>query len=116
MEWVEKCWGRTRCLTDTPWYQRHELFVEQGFCSIHYHQNRANRFHVESGVIEVHEFFWKRTQVIRLSADMTFDVPSLVVHQFRVIQYGRIFEEYYPDRGGQIRTDDIIRLHEGSSS
>jgi hypothetical protein len=41
------------------------------------------------------------------------DVPSLVPHLFCVQASGSLFEEYYPDRGGVVQQNDIIRLCEG---
>ncbi len=40
-------------------------------------------------------------------------IPSMVVHQFQVLQDGEIREEYWADRGGEVRQDDIVRLVEG---
>lgn len=113
-EWQDKCWGRTRCLIERPHYQLHQLEVEQGYCSIHYHRDRANRFIVESGEVLVTQFFHTKEESQRLCVPGDwFDIPSMVVHQFKVINPGEIFEEYFPDRGGTIRTDDIVRLTVG---
>jgi mannose-6-phosphate isomerase-like protein (cupin superfamily) len=112
-EWQDKCWGRTRCLIERPHYQLHQLEVEEGYCSIHYHRDRANRFIVESGEILVTKFFHVHEEYHRVLPGHHFDVPSLVVHQFTVIKPGEVFEEYFPDRGGTIRTTDIVRLTVG---
>ena len=113
-EWELKCWGRTRCLTERPHYQLHELQVIAGFCSIHYHRKRANRFIVASGSIAVRQWFWKNELPDHiLVAGDELDVPSLVVHQFRVIKPGTVYEEYWPDRGEVIHTSDIVRLQVG---
>lgn len=113
--WVTKIWGRTRELVDSPFYSKHELeVVVGGFCSIHYHRWRANRFTVVSGEIEVVEFYGPQLVRVRLGPENTYDVPSLVPHMFIVYRSGVVFEEYYSDRGGQVRRDDIVRLIEGS--
>lgn len=108
----EKAWGRTRCTICKDVFQEHELEVMAGgYCSIHYHENRANRFIVESGKIGVVVFrgwTWKR---FILSAGDTMDIPSHVTHRFEVYSDGRVFEEYWPDRGAnQISTADIQRI------
>lgn len=86
-----------------------------GYCSWHYHQQRANAFKVLSGIIDVAVLYGPRLEVHRLSADMVLRVPSLVVHQFRVVESGVMIEEYVADRGGDVREDDIVRLMEGGT-
>lgn len=114
MEWTLKVWGRTRELVDSPFYSRHELEVRAGsYCSLHFHRSRANRFVVVSGAIEIVEMFALHTVRTLLGPENTYDVPSLVPHMFVVHRDGVLFEEYYPDRGGQVRRDDIVRLVEG---
>lgn len=114
MEWVDKVWGKTRELIDSPFYSRHELeVVAGGYCSLHFHRDRANRFYVKSGAIEIVEMFGPFSARTRLGPENTYDVPSLVPHMFIVLENGLVFEEYYPDRGGKVRRDDIVRLIEG---
>ncbi len=109
--WTEKPWGRTRELSRSTSWSRHELQVEpRGFCSIHYHQHQANRFLVHSGKIAVLLFFAGKTERFVLAASDQLDVPSLIVHQFHVIEGGTVVEEYWPDRGGKLSAGDIIRL------
>lgn len=116
MEWTRKVWGQTRELIDSPFYSKHELeVVAGGFCSLHYHRHRANRFLVVSGEIEVVEVFGPQVVRTRLGPENTYDVPSLVPHMFIVYRSGVVFEEYFSDRGGQVRRDDIVRLIEGST-
>lgn len=114
MEWVTKVWGRTKELVDSPFYSQHELeVVAGGYCSLHYHLDRANRFRVVSGLIEIVEMFGPVVSRRKLGPENTYDVPSLVPHMFIVLKDGVVFEEYYPDRGGEVRRDDIVRLIEG---
>lgn len=113
-EWQDKVWGKTREVISSPFYSKHQLeVVAGGFCSLHYHQNRANRFTVESGNISVVLFFGPRIKRHSLGPDNVLDVPSLVPHMFLVHTPGFIVEEYYPDRCGEVSNDDIIRLYEG---
>jgi hypothetical protein len=114
MSWENKDWGRTREVISSPFYSRHELEVlAGGFCSIHYHRERANRFLIMEGVIEIVEFFGPRYARHQLGPDNTYDVPSLVPHMFIVHRTGTMIEEYYPDRGGKVIISDIVRLVEG---
>lgn len=114
MSWEDKDWGRTREVVSSPFYSKHELeVVAGGFCSIHYHRERANRFIITKGVIEIVEFFGPRYSRYQLGPDNTYDVPSLVPHMFIVHKDGTMIEEYYPDRGGEVRISDIVRLIEG---
>jgi hypothetical protein len=115
-EWVEKCWGRTRELIDSPLYSKHELeLVAGGYCSIHYHRVRANRFHLTEGSVEIVQFFGPTFTRHMLGPDNIFDVASLVPHMFIVHKNGRMYEEYYSDRGGVVEREDIVRLIEGGN-
>lgn len=112
-KWEEKCWGLTGIAVDSPYFQRHALLAEKGGCSIHYHKERANLFLVLSGTILVREFFHTSYEDHILTADNTLVIPSLVVHQFIVLEAGHVIEEYWPDRGGRVCTKDIVRLEQG---
>lgn len=117
MRWADKIWGRTRELVDSSFYSKYELDVLQGgYCSLHYHKNRANRFIIIDARIEIVEFYGPTYKRIILSNDQTYDVPSLVPHLFIAGKAGKLIEEYYPDRGGRVERDDIIRLTEGGIS
>lgn len=112
----EKAWGTTECLISGPLYSRHRLAVKTGgYSSVHYHVDRANRFIVESGSIAVAVFYAWRVERHVLTVDNTLDVSSLVPHQFQVLEDGIVVEEYWPDRGGSVREDDIVRLCKGGS-
>lgn len=119
IERVKKVWGVTSKLIDTPFYAKHELEVENGgYCSIHYHAQRANRFTVVSGEVEIIELYGPIIKRSTLSSSgrapfSHYDVPSMVVHMFMVRRGGTMYEEYYPDRNGRIQDDDIVRLTEG---
>jgi len=114
MEWNQKIWGRTRELIYTPFYAKHELeVVAGGYCSLHYHENRANRFHVGTAQIQVITMYGPIVERITLGPDNVFDVPSLVPHLFCVLRAGSVVEEYFPDRAGQVLRDDIVRIFEG---
>lgn len=110
-EFEVKVWGRTIEVISTPFYSKHHLeIVTGGYCSLHYHRQRANRFHVVAGLVEIIEMYALCVRRTRLGPEATYDVPSLVPHMFVVHRGGTMLEEYYPDRGGEVRNDDIIRL------
>lgn len=113
-DWVDKCWGKTRELVDSPFYSKHELELEiGGYCSLHYHRHRANRFHVVSAQVVVVELYAVDAVRTMLGPDNKYDVPSLVPHLFLVYKPGVMIEEYFSDRGGPVERDDIIRIFEG---
>ena len=110
----EKIWGQTVCTHQSLSYMRHELEMREGcYCSFHYHNNRANVFRVTAGVIRVvwayGWYLYHRT----LRAGEALEIPSLVPHQFQVLESGSAVEEYYPDRGGVVLHEDIERLTVG---
>jgi len=114
IQWTNKVWGKTRELIDTPFYSKHELqLIAKTYCSLHYHQHRANKFLVVSGQVEIIEMYGPHVVRTLLGPDNTHDVPSLVTHMFVVHKAGSMIEEYYGDRGGQVLCDDIIRIVEG---
>lgn len=114
MVWVNKAWGRTKEIVDSPFYSSHELeVIAGGYCSIHFHRERANRFTIKSGLVEIVEFFGTFITRKLLGPENIYDVPSLVPHLFIVHKDGQLIEEYFPDRGGVVRRDDIVRLVEG---
>lgn len=113
-DWEEKDWGRTRCAVESPIYSAHELEVKAGgYCSFHYHERRANRFSVESGIVRVVWAYGWKIESSTLSKGNSLIVPSLVPHQFQVLEDGTIYEEYFGDRGSEIDIGDIVRLSRG---
>lgn len=113
-DWQDKVWGRTRCVIETPFYSRHELEIIAGtYCSLHYHQYRANRFIVSDGHVQIIEMYGPKIVKTNLFRDNVYDVPSLVPHMFVVYKSGAMVEEYYVDRHGQVKADDINRFFEG---
>lgn len=113
--WENKCWGRTRCIEERDDYSMHLLELQAGgFCSFHYHKQRANKFRVISGIVRVVFAYGWNVQWEELKATDEFVMPSLVPHQFQVIEAGEMEEEYYPDRGDKISNADIVRLSIGS--
>lgn len=113
-DWQDKCWGETRELVDSPLYSKHELKIKVGgYCSLHFHVERANRFIVRTGLVEILEMFGPQVRRTILGPDNTYDVASLVPHMFAVRKDGEMIEEYFADRGGTVRRNDITRIVEG---
>lgn len=114
--WQEKIWGRTRCSLDSLVYSKHELELKAGtFCSVHYHRFRGNKFVLFQGSVRiVWSYAWKIESKTLKPGD-ALHIPSLVVHQFQVLEDGVMTEEYYPERGGKVEHGDIVRLCEGGS-
>lgn len=106
-----KVWGRTIPVVETQFYSKHHLEVTTGgYCSLHFHRHRANRFKLEAGLVEIIEMYAMSVKRTRLFPGATYDVPSLIPHMFVVHSGGTMLEEYFPDRGGSVRSDDIVRL------
>jgi hypothetical protein len=115
--WQDKVWGRTRAAFSNNLYSKHELETKAGgFCSLHYHSHRCNRFTIIAGQIEIVEFYGPSVRRQVLTDGNTFDVPSLVPHLFVSLADSSLIEEYYPDRGGVVSDDDIVRLITGGFS
>lgn len=114
IEWQDKIWGRTREIIATEYYSKHELLLSAGgYCSLHYHRHRANKFTLLAGKVEIVEFYGPSHSITTLTPGMIYCVPSCVAHMFIVYKDGEMIEEYYSDRGGIVDNSDIIRLSEG---
>lgn len=114
-DWQAKIWGSTKCLEESVFYSRHELILKAGgYCSFHFHKERANLFHIEYGVVRIVWVYAWRIESTLLSSGNHYDIPSLVPHQFQILEDGKMFEVYYPDRGGEVDNGDIVRLTHGS--
>lgn len=112
--WQQKCWGRTRIIYQSKNLLRYELEVtSNSYCSIHYHENRTNRFILKSGrvsVITLGEGSYTRCD---LRIDEPFDVDPKVNHLFVVTENGKMIEEYFDRSGKQVEESDIVRLSQG---
>lgn len=112
-----KVWGVTWPVITSTLYARFALETHAGgFSSLHFHRNRANRFHVIEGAIFVYEHTSRDARAQLLRKGDTFDVFPLSLHSFAVLQSGFVIEEYYaPGRPGvpPVDVSDIERLSEG---
>jgi mannose-6-phosphate isomerase-like protein (cupin superfamily) len=113
-DWELKVWGRTRIELAGPQYVRTHLSAfPGGYSSVHYHRERANRFHVLRGCLDVWILHGWDVERVRLTDGNQLAVPSLVVHGFYAVARTWAVEEYWPDRGGVCAADDIVRLTTG---
>lgn len=111
-----KVWGSTRELIHTEHYSKYELQLKNStFCSLHYHLSRANKFHVIAGKVEIIEMYGPKIVKTMLCPGDSHNVHSLVPHLFLVHIDGFMVEEYYPDRGGVVDKNDIVRIYEGGT-
>lgn len=112
--WEPKVWGRTRIETAGPQYVRtHLSALPGGYSSVHYHRERANRFRVLRGCLDVWILHGWDVERVRLTDGNQLAVPSLVVHGFYAVSRSWAVEEYWPDRAGVCAADDIVRLTQG---
>ena len=116
MKWEIKPWGKTQTLVDSIYYSKHELHINQGgYCSLHYHMQKANKFVLISGDVRIVELFGPEICETKLVIDKPYCVASLVPHFFAAYNDSELIEEYYPDRCGQVLHNDIIRLTDGGN-
>lgn len=119
----KKIWGSVTHLFSNKYACVSMLQVERGsWCSIHYHNDRANQFAVVEGKIIVSLYGMNERPNLRnidripLSKGEVYSVPSKVWHRFEVIEQGHLVEVYWPDRGGVCDFADIVRFCEGGRS
>jgi hypothetical protein len=116
MKWEPKPWGKTKILEDSIYYSKHELIINQGgYCSLHYHTQKANKFILISGDVHIVELFGPQICETKLEINKPYSVASLVPHFFAAYTDSEMIEVYYPDRCGQLSHSDIIRLTEGGN-
>lgn len=106
-----KVWGKTQLLFAHNGTECHQIeFVKGGFCSIHTHHYKWNRFVVLFGTLKVlvHRDAGIIDETI-LQAGQVSDVPPGVVHQFYGVTKGAALEFYWTTLDAQ----DIERRNQG---
>jgi len=114
--WEQKVWGEVLHCFHNPHTAVSFLRVKAGFqCSRHHHEERANVFTVISGVIKIEHWYpaMNTRYEIILGPGQSYTVPSKDVHRFSVLEDGEVIEVYYPDTGGNVHPNDIVRLDTG---
>ena len=111
----EKIWGTTRVIFSAQRYSKHYLVVKaNSYCSLHYHENRANDFELIKGKVEVISFYGPQIKKNVLTSGNKLTIPSLVPHIFFAHEDSIMTEEYHGDRGhNTIHESDIVRIMNG---
>ena len=111
----EKIWGTTRVVFSANRYSKHYLVVKaNSYCSLHYHESRANDFELIKGKVEVISFYGPQIKKSVLTAGNKLTIPSLVPHIFFAHEDSIMTEEYHADRGhNAIHESDIVRIMNG---
>ena len=111
-----KLWGQTQLVFCYNGIECHNLvIVKNGFCSIHKHVNKWNRFLIVTGTLEVaqwgtdEESTNSRSDITVLKPGEICDVPPGVYHQFTATEDSCVIEMYWTVLDGE----DISRLTKG---
>ena len=102
-----KAWGTTEEIFNNGTVAIHLIKIDKGgFCSIHKHQFKSNKFYVLEGNLQLN--IWtqeKEADVTVLWAGEMCEVPPLVDHQFKALTDVKCLEIYTVGFKGE----DIIR-------
>ena len=102
-----KYWGNTQCIFIHLLSEAHRIeAVKGGFCSKHKHQNKWNRFFVESGELRVTIYKEHGEEITVVKPGQFTDVPPGVYHRFEALTDVVAYEFYWVDG---IQTNDIVR-------
>lgn len=122
-----KVWGRVAHIFDEI-SSVSLLEVNKGFsCSVHEHVHRWNSFLVVSGMLRVN--FFRRLMTRQPDGTMkntiepwynriiligeNIKVAPGFIHQFDVLESGRVVEVYWTTDGHKVDLEDIVRYKEG---
>ena len=104
-----KIWGELKTIFENDKCKIDYLYVRKNTaCSIHYHENKVNKFFLISGDIRVVTDFGEKKLIIGES----FDVHPNTTHQFRAFKNSFMLEIAFVDKG-VLEEDDIIRKIQG---
>lgn len=107
-----KVWGRTQLVMAWNSVEVHRLYVVAGgYCSVHLHKSKWNRFVVLSGKLLVlvwHDEESEPDETI-LTAGQITDVPPGTRHQFEAMEESLVMEIYWV----QLDASDIQRETHG---
>lgn len=106
-----KYWGETTKIYTGENCEVHYLNIKAGgFCSIHLHQTKWNRFYVISGTLKISIFRDGDKEEVYLSDGEITDIPPGVQHQFFAPNNCRCLEVYWTDA---LDPNDITRFSVG---
>ena len=110
----QKIWGSAWHLFHSEQAAVSLLEMKQGYCcSRHYHKDRTNLFALLSGCVLIQRWVDDKLQEVKLLPGEIDIIPSGVLHRFVVCKSGEMIEVYWPDHGGLVMLDDIVRLDVG---
>ncbi len=113
----EKIWGEVQHIFASEHAAVSCLELKADFrCSCHCHKERANLFALSEGCVCVEQWnhgLDRPSTITILQPGQVHTVYSGVYHRFRVIASGKLVEVYWPDEGGVVSMDDIVRHNEG---
>lgn len=113
---TQKLWGKTQLVHQSAMVEIHRIeVVRGGYCSIHQHRQKANKFFVESGKLRVTRFpssgHLCRDEILHTGDSLTVAAGEL--HQFEAVEPTVAFEIYWADRS--IDPGDIVRYSQGGT-
>lgn len=112
IERKDKPWGKAYPIDDGPYHEVLLLEIHPGgYCSIHEHATKLNKFVVVSGELIV--TWWHEGQERRavLTTLETITLPCGTRHRFEAITDCLVIETYYPRFGAG--ENDIVRWELG---
>ena len=115
--WIKKDWGKAFPLYQDDQVRIVRIEIDKGWmCSLHYHEECDNCFHVISGALEVIEEPGDGYQRYRMlhGDSQPYVVHAKRIHRFKSHTNVVAIEIYRSLPGKKIRADDIVRLAPGS--
>lgn len=105
-----KVWGQTRCIFASPFCSVHRIVGRaRGFCSVHKHAHKWNRFYVEHGALRIRQWRGLPDETIIRTGELC-DIPPGITHQFEVVEDGSVAYEIY---WVELDESDIERATQG---
>jgi tellurite resistance-related uncharacterized protein len=108
-----KVWGTTIKLYEGNNVEFHKIHaVKGGYCSMHCHQSKYNKFIVEKGALKITEMRNRENMLEDITILKLGDehvVQPGVYHMFEALEDTDAYEVYYVE----LDTNDIHRLNQG---
>jgi quercetin dioxygenase-like cupin family protein len=106
---IHKIWGERRRILLNDKVEVDLLYVKKdGFCSIHNHKKKYNKFFVIKGRLEVET----ELGMTMLEKHSSWIVAPPIFHRFRGLKDSIVLEIAYVNKG-KINPDDINRIKQG---
>lgn len=105
-----KVWGQTRCIFASTFCAVHRIVGRAtGYCSVHTHRHKFNRFYVEAGALRIRQWRGNPDETVIREGEVC-DIPPGVAHQFEVMEDGTVAYEIY---WVELEESDIERTTQG---